>query len=269
VANSVGPSNVVTVNLTILGNQCTAGPTCALHQVLILPVVPATLTMSQAAFGGPGNPTATQAILGGVVSGLNCGPGPIVLNGQPQTACGILNPLTVVNARGTDAKWDVTGQVGDFLDGTRGPTDHCSTNPKNIAQNPPNNHCIPGNNLGWVPTNFIMDPSVPGDTAAAIAGAIILPPNTTAQTPPTLPSATAQRTNVNTVLSPYSLLTAPPASLAAPVPGPGLLDVAQELCGAPTNQSGGTFQCDAGLLLAVPGSAAAGTYTATMTLTLG
>ena len=151
----------------------------------------------------------------------------------------------------------------DFIDGTRGPTDTCGATPnKNIQQVPPNNHCIPGDNLGWVPLAQITDPAAPGDTAATAAGAIILPPAFTAQTPPAFPpSILSPRQNVNNVTDPYSILN-------LTTPGPGLHDLAQTLCSAPSNQSGGTFQCDAGLLLAVPGSAAAGTYFATLTLTL-
>jgi hypothetical protein len=254
-------SNTVTVNVAVLNNQCTASPSCNLKQVLVVPVAPSTLSMTETALGGPGNPTFSTAILGGVLSGTTCNPGPLQLNGGPQTVCGALNPITVVNARGTDAQWDLTAQVTDFIDGTRGPTDTCSPG-RNIDQSPKNNHCIPGDNLGWVPTGAISDPSVPGDTAAVTAGGIILPPATSSQTPPAFPpSILAPRTNTNSVTPPYSILN-------LSTPGPGLHDVAQALCGAPVNQSGGTFVCNAGLLLAVPGSAAAGTYTATITLTL-
>ncbi len=276
-------SNVVEVDVAVLNNQCTvpggvvggagapgpsslgsltaAGTDCQLRQVLILPVVPSSLSMSEAA--AYGNPTFSQAVLGGHLVGTTCTPGFVTLDGQPQTACGALNPITVINARGTDAKWDLTGQITDFLDGTRGPTNTCSPpTANNIAQSPPNNHCIPGDNLGWIPLAQITDPAVPGDTAAIAAGGIILPPPSTAQTPPAFPpSPLTVRQNTNNVTAPFSILN-------LSTPGPGLHDLAQELCGSPTNQSGGTFQCDAGLVLAVPGSAAAGTYTATLTLTL-
>jgi hypothetical protein len=266
---------IVTVNISVLNNQCTvpggivggvgnpgpsqlgplaaAGTNCSLRQVLVLPVAPGSLSMTETALGGPGNPNFSTAVLGGVVTGTDCLPGPITLNGQPQTACGILNPVTVINSRGTDALWNLTGQVSDFIDGTRGPTDTCSPG-RNIDQVPPNNHCIPGGNLGWIPTGFIMDSSVPGDTAAVHPGSIILPPSPTSQTAPSLPSLTGPRNNTNSVVAPNA----------------GLHNAPQELCSAPQNQSGGTFQCDAGLLLAVPASTAAAVpgYTATLTLTL-
>jgi len=266
-------SNVVTVNVSVLNNQCTATPSCSLRQVVILPVLPSTLSMSDAA--AYGNPSFSQAVLGGHLVGTTCTPGFVQLNGQPQTACGALNPITIINARGTDAKWDITAQVTDFVDGTRGPGDVCTgapgqnnvsplASPNNIGQATKDNHCIPGDNLGWVPLAQITHSAVPGDTAAITAGGIILPPSfaPTAQIPPTFPPGIATvRQNTNTVTSPFSILS-------LTTPGPGLHDLAQELCGAPVNQSGGTFQCDAGLLLAVPASAAAGTYTATLTLTL-
>jgi hypothetical protein len=251
-------SSVVTVNVSVLNNQCTVlAASCQLRQVLVVPVAPSTLSMFETALGGPGNPNFSTAILGGVLDATNaCNPGPLQLDGQPHTVCGALNPVTVVNARGTDARWDLTGQIGDFVDGTRGPTDTCSTG-RNIDQAVPDNHCIPGGNLGWVPTASISDPSVPGDTAATEAGSIIFPPSIVpgpvAQIPaPFPPNPLGARTNTNSV-------TVAPA---------GLHDAPMKLCAAPVNQSGGTFVCNAGLVLAVPGSAAAGTYTALLTLTL-
>lgn len=266
------PGNLVTVNIAVLNNQCTASPSCSLRQVLILPVAPGGLSMTQGhttvgnpAGGDYGNPSFSQAVLGGVVNGSNqCVPGPLTLNGRPQTACGALNAITVVNARGTDNSWSVTGQVSDFIDGTRGPTDTCSTG-RNIDQVPPNNHCIPGDNLGWVPMANILHPWVPGDTAKVNAGAVMLSSQPAAQTLiPFPPNILGSRQNANGVTSPFGLPGFP-----TPAPGAGLHDLATTLCAAPVNQSGGTFQCDAGLILGVPASAAAGTYLATLTITLG
>jgi len=266
VDNGHGPSNTVLVNVAVLNNQCTvSGPSCSLKQVLLLPVLPSTLSMSEAA--AYGNPSFSTAVLGGVVTGSSCVPGPLQLNGQPRQACGAMNPLTIVNARGTDAQWAVTAQVTDFIDGTRGPTDTCSSPPsgsKNINQTPKDNHCIPGDNLGWVPLAQITDAAVPGDTAAISAGGVILPAPAVSQTPPAFPpNPLGVRNNTNNVTDPFSILN-------LTTPGPGLHDVAQTLCSSPVNQSGGTFQCDAGLLMAVPASTAASLtgYTATLTLTL-
>jgi hypothetical protein len=89
--------------------------------------------------------------------------------------------------------------------------------------------CIPGGNLGWAPSAQIVHTVIPGDVAAVNEGPAL--------------SNTAQ-------------------------PWLDGLNTARQLCEAPDNQSGGTFQCDALLYLAVPASAGAGTYTATLTLTL-
>jgi hypothetical protein len=239
VANTVGTSNVVVVNITVLNNQCTVptGASCSLKQVLIVPVAPSTMVMSQA-----GNQDTLNGTLG---AGLACGaPSPLTLNGQPQGACGNLSEVTVVNARGTDNGWTLTGQVTDFIDGTRGALDTCTAAPgspaPNITMTPPDNHCIPGGNLGWFPAVSIVDPAVPGDTAAINPGTAIFPPGPFA------------RPIGETIQA-------------------GLHAAAQTLCSSPANQSGGTFHCDAFLILAVPASTAAAQtpgYQATLTLTL-
>jgi hypothetical protein len=156
--------------------------------------------------------------------------------------------------------------VTDFIDGTRAAdnaavaaTGSACSPQRNIDMVPPDNHCIPGGNLGWVPVAQILDPSVPGDTAKIVPGGIILPPSSTPQIPPLfppLPDLSSPRQNTNSVVAPSA----------------GLHVAAQTLCSSPTNQSGGTFQCDAALILAVPASTAAtglaSAYVATLTLTL-
>ncbi|WP_405096965.1 HtaA domain-containing protein [Micromonospora sp. NBC_01412] len=59
--------------------------------------------------------------------------------------------------------------------------------------------------------------------------------------------------------------TVAPGAVAAPGAG---LGAARALCTSPTGASGGAFTCGAQLNLGVPASAAAGDYTATLTLTL-
>lgn len=209
-----GPSNEATVSVQVLGNFCTAP--CSLDQVITVPIVGDVMTMEQAGqfvtLGGVADPgTGT------------CNPGPVVLNGQPQGACGALNDVTVVNARGTDDDWSLTGQVTDFTNAPgAGPCP--ATNPATW-----NNHCIPGDNLGWFPTAVVSHVVVPGDVATVTPGSSITPPAT---------------------------------------PGSGLGSAPRSLCSSPTNHSGGTFTCGAGLVLVVPASASAGSYTGTLTLTL-
>jgi hypothetical protein len=48
----------------------------------------------------------------------------------------------------------------------------------------------------------------------------------------------------------------------------GLRSAPNKLCGAPATKSGGTFDCGALVSLGVPASAGAGSYAATLTLTL-
>lgn len=209
-----GPSNAATVSVQVLANLCTAAPDCSLNQVLTVPILGDVMTMEQ---------TGQFVTLGGVVQSNVCVPGPVTLNGQPQAACGALNDVTVINARGTDAGWSLTGQVSDFTNAPgAGPCP--ATNPGSW-----NNHCIPGDNLGWFPTAAVSHVVIPGDVASVDAGAGIVPPAT---------------------------------------PGSGLGSAPQALCTSDPQHSGGTFTCGAGLVLAVPASASAGNYTGVLTLTL-
>lgn len=92
--------------------------------------------------------------------------------------------------------------------------------------------CIPANNLGWAPAALVAHEVIPGDVAAVDAG-------------------TASDT----------------AAIKAGTPGSGLAGQ-QSLCSAQPTTNGGTFACGAGLALLIPASASAGTYSATLTLTL-
>jgi hypothetical protein len=152
----------------------------------------------------------------------------ITLNGAPQVTTGSMNTVTVVNRRGDGQAWDLTGQVTDFK--VDGLGDDCpSTNPGSWRY-----QCIPGDNLGWYPSATVAHQQVPGDVAAVSQGSDI-----------------------------------DPADIAAgDVVGSGLGSSAQSLCSAAETTSGGSFACGAGLALVVPASAAAGTYQATLTLTL-
>ncbi|UUZ61368.1 hypothetical protein [Nocardioides sp. B-3] len=151
---------------------------------------------------------------------------PVTLNGQPQKARGLLNGLTVVNARGTDAGWSLTGQMtSDFSDGTGDGV--CGVN------NPASwdNHCIPGGNVGWVPSAQVSHVVIPGDVATVNAGS------------PAIPGTTG-------------------------LPGWDGSATAHTLCSAPATRSGGTFDCGGGIGPGIPASAAKGLYRGTLTLTL-
>ena len=226
-------SNVATASITILGNLCdaTAG-SCPLSQVLLVPVQPFTRVMEQAG----SSVTLIDAV---TVLGPDRLPGtpddpaipapaPIRLNGDPQLAVGNLNTITVTNARGDDAGWAVTGQVTSFRTSSSVPV--CNATPATWS-----NHCIPGDNLGWQPSAAVAHQVVLGDVASVTAG---------------------------------SSLPLPPGFYGMPDLQPTGMATGRTLCSSPATHSGGTFTCNAGLALSVPASAAAGLYTATLTLTL-
>ena len=199
-------SNVATVSVDVLGNLCTGNPGCSLSQVIEVDVIGAALTMEQA--------------------GTDVQLAPITLNGQPQSTGGSLNGLTIINRRGTDASWNVTGQVTDFSDGTG-----VSACPANVPASW-DNHCIPGDNLGWTPSASVAHTVIPGDVAQVTAGTPVADGMTNGGT------------------------------------GLGTAGGAKSLCTAPAKHSGGTFSCGGGVSLAIPASAAAGTYSGTLTLTI-
>lgn len=190
-------SNVATVTITI-----TPPVVNQLDQIVRVQVIGADLTLTQA-----GNLVTL---------------GSITLNGQPQTTTGALNGLTVLNARGTDPGWSLTGEMTtDFSEGAVVPARVCPASDPSTWDN----HCIPGDNLGWTPSARVAHVQIPGDVAQVTAGSPIAPHS------------------------------------------PGL-GSAQALCSSPAKHSGGTFECGGGVALAIPASAAAGTYNGTLTLTL-
>jgi hypothetical protein len=247
-----GTSNVATANITIVAHpsncDVSTQPTCTLDQTILVPVTGADLTMSQAS----GLPVDD---LNHTLNGTSCTGNAITLNGQPQFACGAMFPITVVNATGADPGWTLSGQVSDFLDPSAPSTTTCDT-PATY-----NNHCIPGGNLSWEPAAAVAHGIVAGDTAQVtpgtplLGGLATLAP-TVANAPPAI-GAFGGATQTNPVIE--------------PAPAPGLHDTAQTLCITAAGASGGTFICGAGLIVAVPASAAAPTapgYEATLTLTL-
>src|SRR4051812_30379487 len=166
-ADSIGGTSApVTETITsIVANppSCNVStqPGCALKQIVLVPVAAGDLVMSQYT----GLPVD---VLNHTLSGLNCTGPAVTLNGQPQFACGAMAPITVVNARGTDAGWTLSGQVSDFLDPAADPALTCDT-PATA-----NNHCIPGGNLSWQPAAGVAHGLVAGDTAEVTAGAMVL-----------------------------------------------------------------------------------------------
>jgi hypothetical protein len=225
-------SNSATVTITILANQCDATATaCSLTEIVVQPVVGTVMTLDKS----PGLVTMS----------------PVVLDGESQVTTGTLQDLTVTNARGTNSPWTLSGFVTD-LGAPGGPTitlptgqtiAACSTAGSLGLQSDADRLCIPGDNMGWVPTASIAHHVIAGDVAQVTAGE-------------------ASATDAANWLS--QLQTAG----ATGVNGIGGLQENNVLCSSPTDHSGGTFACDATLFLGVPASAGAATYTGGLVLTL-
>jgi hypothetical protein len=249
-----------TVNISVSFNTCSAGHgnaaggstgalgTCSLSQLILLPVEPGQIVLSQNG-GLPLDVLGSSLCTGGSTPG-------ITLNGQEQSACGVLSPLTITNATGLDTGWTLQGQVTDFIDPST-PGNTCDT----VATY--NNHCIPGDNLAWQPASAVAHIIVPGDTAQVTSGPIVNPVTPQAPT-----------TNPNPVLEGAQTQSNPVVEL--PV-GAGLHSAPKTLCSTASGQAGGTFICGAGLQLSVPASIAepvvdshigVPAYEATITLTL-
>lgn len=264
--SSGGNSVDIPVSVTIIAHpsvcDVTAQPSCTLAQIVEVPVTGADLSMAQAT-GLP------EDVLNHTLNNsLQCVGAAITLNGQPQLACGAMFPVTVTNARGTDAGWTLTGQVSDFLDGVAPAGTTCDT----IATY--TNHCIPGGNLVWDPVAGVAHGIVPGDTAEVTPGAPILS-GLAVQTPSLAQAAALHDLLTQTAgqaLAAFGVQTQTNPVTEVSPPG-GLHNGAQTLCVTTSGQSGGTFVCGAGLVVAVPASAAANFgaddgYEATLTLTL-
>jgi hypothetical protein len=235
-------SNVATVSISILANQCDAtNDPCTLTQIVVQPVVGTVLTFDK-------EPGVIQMST-------------VVLDGDAQVSTGTLNQVTVTNARGTAAGWSLTAYSTDIgADG--GPTleltplglpgviiPSCTleggqgffgaTDPASVRDR----LCIPGNNLAWTPSAEIVHDVIYGDVAEVVPG-------------PALASDDVDWRE--------QLVAAGNANAG----GLGGLQATNSLCSAPTNQSGGTFQCDAAMYLGVPASAGAGLYTGALVMTL-
>jgi len=274
------------------------GSACSLDQIVNIPVTAGDLTMGQS--GGLPVDTLGNTLI--AANGACSGPA-IKLNGQPQYACGDMAPITIVNARGTDAGWDLTGQITDFIDS--GKVTATSLTPGNATTLGTlnsscdtvatyNNHCIPGDNAGWLPAAAVAQNIVPGDVAEVSPGSNVSAPGFVAAATPTGILAGSCGTFVSGGVNagtyyPTSGANSASAPLVAPcVVQPsadsylgagypaaattGLHSAAQSLCDSSeltatvageqtgtAGHAGGTFVCGAELVVAVPASAAAPT----------
>jgi hypothetical protein len=235
-------SNVASVNISILANQCDATTaSCSLTQIVVQPVVGTVLTFDK-------EPGVIQMST-------------VVLDGDAQVSSGALNQVTVTNARGTAAGWSLTAYSTDIgADG--GPT--LDLTPLGLtgvvipsctleggqglfgaidAASVRDRLCIPGNNLAWTPSAAIVHDVIYGDVAEVAPG----------------PALASDAADWRAQLA---------AAGNANAGGLGGLQATNSLCSAPTNQSGGTFTCDAAMYLGVPASAGAGLYTGALVMTL-
>ena len=113
---------------------------------------------------GAGSETITTSVTGGQLSLTVPSSTPVALpgvtlNGQDQIITGSLNPVTVVDPRGTSAGWSLTGQVSDFAGDPSG--------------------TIPAADLGWTPTASVVPGAIsdlvhagPVTTAVTAGGAL-------------------------------------------------------------------------------------------------
>lgn len=131
-----GSSTVVGQPIVTPVNSC-VGPNCATNQQLDAPVDPGQLGMSQ-------------------VSGNVLFPA-VTLNGSTQFTASALNQLTVVDARGTNAPWSLTGSMTDFT---------------KIGGSVPATSTIPATSVSWSPACAIVS-AAPGSIQAAPAGGFV------------------------------------------------------------------------------------------------
>lgn len=260
----------------------TAQPGCSIDQIVLVPVTGADLVFSEADPTGNGLPVD---LLNHTVTATGCNGPAITLNGNPQLACGAMFPVEVVNSRGTDAGWTLSGQITDFVDpalGDPGTTPALATKCDTVATY--NNHCIPGGNLSWIPVAGVAHAIVAGDTAEVTPGAALL--NIGSQAPSLTNTAGLGNVTagplgvgVGAAIAAYDNAAGHLGGSAATQTNPvtevaavgGLHQSAQTLCSTISGQSGGTFLCGSALIVSVPASAAAPAapgYIATLTLTL-
>jgi hypothetical protein len=200
---------------------------------------------------------------------------PAVNNGQFDQALGQLNTVTVQDDRGTLTGWTVTGQL--------------ETDFNNLAAHgPAKDNVIPADFLTWDPSVTLTTAgTLPGSNANASPGSpcesgtaiqAVLPGCVVG--PSGLPQPVGGGAGVNgtgaTGAGGTGGSSSQPAEVNAGLPAPlnNLNGSADVLCATDLSLAGGSaggggsFNCNAGLLLAIPPYVASGQYQATMDITI-
>jgi hypothetical protein len=216
---SASATEDVTAPYTCTTYGTTGTTSCSISQVAAVTVTGAALTITENSAGGANN--QTDVVLSKVT-----------LNGTWQTTSGYLNPVTVVDARGTLAGWTLTGQFT-----ARTKTGYWASNPNGNPgafenETPVGNaqdNYIRSAQFAWTPTVAVGTETFNGGTEPM------------------------GRANEIAAAPMSTLSTSAPTTLCSAAPGGG----------------GGTFVCGAPVSLNVPPWVAAGTYAATLNLVIG
>ena len=129
-------------------------------QLVDTQVVSTAVSGTRLQFGVPRPPGAGARVAGGIAVGSDAGSitmEPVAVTGRDQVTTGTLHPVEIIDARGTAAGWDLTGQVSDFASPTG---------------------VILATNLGWRPSARVTSgdlPAVPGQTSSVIIGPVATP----------------------------------------------------------------------------------------------
>ncbi len=224
--------------VTAISSTCSIGGTtglakCSVQQVVSVTITGTNLTITEVTAGD--NPNATTVVLT-----------PITLGPQVfQNATGQINTVQVSDDRGTLVGWTVTATMdSNFTNAS--PTGNAIDNE------------IPASFLTWTPSVSLTTPGstdigtfCPGAPGGSGSGGCIGPSGQI---------STTSASGVASTSTPAEVTAGPVANLST--------TIAATLCSAAADGGGGGFNCNASLSLATPPYVAAGTYSATMNITV-
>lgn len=224
--------------VTAISSTCSIGGTtgltsCSVQQVISVTITGTNLTITEETTGS--NPNATTVVLT-----------PITLGPQVfQNATGKLNTVQVSDDRGTLVGWTVTATMDSNFTNSS-PTGNSIDNE------------IPASFLTWTPSVSL---TTPGSTdIGTFCPGSPTSPGENGCVGPSGQISTTQASGVATTSTPAEVTAGPVANLST--------TTAATLCSAAAGGGGGGFNCNASLSLATPPYVAAGTYSATMNITV-